>query len=136
MKKLKVYLGGQPNKYENDWKEKFKKLDGFDFHDWEIDSNQASPDTFFPDDLNGVKSADFMVANPGLATSEGAWIEIGYFYANNTKLPGDFCDKLIIVWREDRNPKWSIEFIRKAGFVVASVEEAINKLKELAVSAK
>ena len=136
MEKLKVYLAGQANEYENDWKEDFKKLDDFDFHDWEFDSDQTSPDTFFPDDLNGIKDTDFMIAHPGLATSEGTWIEIGYFYANNTKTPGDFCDKLIIIWREDRNPKWSIEFVKKTGFVVSSVEEAINKLKELAGVAK
>ncbi|MBI2639489.1 MAG: hypothetical protein HYW90_01185 [Candidatus Sungbacteria bacterium] len=136
MQKKKVYLAGQPNEYENDWKEEFKKLDSFDFHDYEFDSDQTSPDTFFPDDLNGIKSADFMVANPGLATSEGTWIEIGYFYANNTKMPGDFCNKLIIIWHEDRNPKWSIEFVKKTGFIVNSVEEALKKLQELAVSAK
>jgi nucleoside 2-deoxyribosyltransferase len=131
MYKKKVYLAGQANEYETNWKEKFKKLDGFDFYDWEFDSNQTSPNTFFPDDLNGVKKADFMVANPGLVTSEGTWIEIGYFYANNVKTPGDFCDKLIIIWSEDRNPKWSIEFVKKTGWVVSSVDEAINKLKYL-----
>jgi nucleoside 2-deoxyribosyltransferase len=129
--KKKVYLAGQPNEYENNWKEEFKKLDGFDFYDWEFDSDQTSSDTFFPDDLNGIKNADFMIANPGLATSEGTWIEIGYFYANNIKLPGDFCDKLIIVWREDRNPKWSIEFAKKTGWIVSSIDEAKNKLIEI-----
>ncbi|MFA5742728.1 MAG: hypothetical protein WCX77_01715 [Candidatus Paceibacterota bacterium] len=128
----KVYLAGQPNEYENSWKELFKKLDGFDFYDWESDSDQTSPDTFFPADLCGIKKADFMVANPGIAPSEGTWMEIGYFYANNTKAPGDFCKKLIIVWREDREPKWSIDFIKKAGWVVNSVEEAKNKLFEIA----
>jgi hypothetical protein len=132
MDSKKVYLAGQANEYENNWKEEFKKLDGFDFHDWEFDSDQSSPDTFFPDDLNGIKKADFMVANPGLATSEGTWIEIGYFYANNTENPGDFCNKLIIIWRKDREPKWSMEFVEKTGFIVSSVEEAIVKLKELA----
>jgi len=127
----KVYLAGQPNEYENNWKGLFKKLEGFDFYDWELDSDQTSPDTFFPADLNGIKNADFMVANPGIAPSEAAWMEIGYFYANNTKTPGDFCEKLIIVWREDREPKWSIDFIKKAGWVVNSVEEAKNKLFEI-----
>jgi len=131
-KKIKVYLAGQANEHENDWKELFKSLDAFDFYDWEFDSDQTSPDTFFPDDLKGVKSADFMIANPGLATSEGTWIEIGYFYANNTKMPGDFCDKLIIVWREDRSPRWSIDFVKKSGWVVKSAEEAKDKLLELA----
>jgi hypothetical protein len=131
-KKLKVYLAGQSNEHENNWKELFKKLDGFDFHDWEFDSNQTSPDTFFPDDLNGVKNADFMVANPGIAPSEGTWIEIGYFYANNTKKPGDFCNRLIIIWKKDRLPRWSIEFVKKTGIIVESAEEAIEKLKEIA----
>lgn len=112
-KKQKVYLAGQPNEYENSWKELFKELDGFDFHDWEFDSDQTSPDTFFPDDLRGIKSADFMVANPGIAPSEATWIEIGYFYALNTKKPGDLCRKPIIIWKDERNPKWSIEFVKK-----------------------
>lgn len=43
----KVYLAGQPNEYENNWKESFKKIVGFDFYDWEFDSNQTSADTFF-----------------------------------------------------------------------------------------
>lgn len=128
-KKLKVYLAGQPNKYENDWKELFKKIKDFKFYDWEFDSDQTSPDTFFPDDLKAVKSSDVMVANPGLASSEGAWIEIGYFHAFNTKKPGDFCNNLIIVWSKDRSPKWSIEFVKKTGHVVSSVEEALEKLK-------
>ena len=132
MHKKKVYLAGQPNEYENNWKEEFKKLDGFAFHDYEFDSDQTSPDTFFPDDLNGIKGADFMVANPGVAPSEGTWIEIGYFYANNTKTPGDFCNRLIIVWRKDRNPKWSIDFVKKTGWIVSSTEEAKAKLLEIA----
>ena len=72
-----------------------------------------------------------MVANPGMAPSEATWIEIGYFYANNTHKPGDFCDKLIIIWQETRNPKWSIEFVKKTGFVVRTFEEAKMKLCEL-----
>ena len=130
-KKIKVYLAGQPNEYDNNWKEIFKDIIEGDFHDWEIHSDQTSPDTFFPDDLRGVKSAEFMVANPGVSPSEATWIEIGYFYANNTKNPGDFCDKLIIVWKESRNPKWSIEFVKKAGYVVSTVEEAREKLLDL-----
>lgn len=130
-KKIKVYLAGQANEYENIWKELFKKLDSFDFHDWEFDSDQTSPDTFFPDDLNGIKKADIMVANPGIAPSEGTWIEIGYFYALNIKKPGDFCDKLIIIWNKERNQKWSIEFVKKTGCVVSSVKEALEKLREI-----
>ena len=134
MNKIKVYLGGQPNEYENNWKELFKKLEGFDFHDWEFDSDQTSPDTFFPDDMNGIKNADILVANPGVAPSEATWIEIGYFYALNTKKPGDFCDKLIIIWQEARQPKWSMDFVNKVGFVVSTFEEAVEKLKEIAKS--
>jgi len=125
---MKVYLAGQSNEYENDWKEIFKKIAGFDFYDWEFDSDQASPDTYFPDDLSGIKKADIMVANPGIATSEGTWIEIGYFYANNVKNPGDFCNRLIIIWSENRNPKWSIDFVKKTGIVVGTVEEAKQQL--------
>lgn len=129
--KQKVYLAGQANEYENNWKEEFKKLKDFAFHDWEFDSDQTSPDTFFPDDLNGIKNADFMVANPGIAPSEGTWIEIGYFYALNTKKPGDFCKKLIIVWNKERKPIWSIEFVKKTGYVVSNIPEAIKKLKNI-----
>jgi len=131
MKILKVYLAGQSNEYESDWKEKFKKIKGFDFYDWEFDSNQTSPDTFYPDDLRAVKNADILIANPGIAPSEATWIEIGYFLALNTKNPGDTCDKLIIIWKDDRLPKWSIEFVKKAGLVVPSVDKAIKELKKL-----
>jgi nucleoside 2-deoxyribosyltransferase len=130
-KKLKVYLAGQANEHDNNWKELFKKLDGFDFHDWEFDSDQTSPDTFFPDDLRAVSNADIMVANPGIAPSEATWIEIGYFYANNVKNPGDFCDRLIIIWNKNRLPRWSIEFVKKTGIIVESFEEALVKLKEV-----
>lgn len=129
--KTKVYLAGQSNEYDNNWKDTFSDIESCDFHDWEVHSDQTSPDTYFPDDLNGVKKAKFLIANPGIASSEGTWIEIGYFYGNNAKNPGDFCANLIIVWREDRNPKWSIEFVKKAGHVVSSVQEAKDKLIEL-----
>jgi len=130
-KKLKVYLAGQSNEQENDWKEPFKRLKQFDFHDWEFDSDQTSPDTFFPDDMRGILKADIMVANPGVAPSEGTWIEIGYFYGLHTEKPGDFCDRLIIIWSEERNPKWSIEFVKKTGIVVASVVEAMEQLETI-----
>ena len=130
-KKHKVYLAGQPNEYDNNWKELFKGIVGCEFHDWEFDSDQTSPDTFFPDDLNGVKSSNYMIANPGIAPSEATWIEIGYFYANNTKKPGDFCKNLIIIWQETRLPKWSYKFIKKTGFVVATFKEAKERLEEL-----
>jgi len=131
MHKPKVYLAGQPNEYENNWKEEFKKLKGFEFHDWEFDSDQTSPDTFFPDDIKAVKSSTILVANPGIAPSESTWIEIGYFLAHNTSKPGDTCRKLIIIWKDERMPKWSIEFVKKAGVVVKSVEKAIEELEKL-----
>lgn len=131
MERIKVYLAGQSNQYENDWKERFKEIKGCDFHDWEFDSDQTSPDTFFPDDLRGIKSADILVANPGIAPSEGTWIEIGFFLALNTTIPGETCKRLIIIWKEERQPKWSIEFVRKAGILVSSVEEAQEKLRLL-----
>jgi len=126
----KVYLAGQSNEYENNWKEDFKKIPDFDFYDWEFDSDQTSPDTFFPDDLNAINNADILVANPGVAPSEATWIEIGAFYMKKATL-GNCCEKLIIIWKDDRNPKWSIDFVKKAGKVVSSVEEAIVELKKL-----
>lgn len=129
---MKVYLAGQANEYENDWKEEFKKLEGFDFFDWEFDADQTSPDTYFPQDLMAIKNADILVANPGIAPSEATWVEIGYFLACNTKRPGESCKKLIIIWKDARNPKWSIEFIKKAGIVVNTVEEALEQLKKTA----
>lgn len=128
--KPKVYLAGQPNQYD-DWRAKFKKLKGFDFYDPDSDSDQSSPETFFPQDLKAVRSADILVANPGTKPSEATWIEIGYFLANNTKSPGDPCEKLIIVWMDERLPKWSIDFVKKAGKVVNTIDEAINELQEL-----
>ncbi len=131
MTKPKVYLAGQSNEYENNWKEEFKALDHFEFYDWEFQSDQTSPDTFYPDDLKAVNRADILVANPGIAPSEATWIEIGYFLACNTKHPGETCDKLIIIWKNDRLPKWSIEFVRKAGKVVSSIAEAKSELIKL-----
>ena len=127
---IKVYLAGQPNEYENNWKKEFSDVEGCEFFDWEIHSDQTSPDTFFPDDLNAVKSSKFLIANPGTAPSEATWIEIGAFYGYNTT-SGEFCNNLIIIWQENRNPKWSIEFVKKAGYVVATVQEAKDKLIEL-----
>ena len=129
--KPKVYLAGQDNEYENNWKEEFKKLDRFEFYDWEFQSDQTSPDTFYPDDLRAVKNADILIANPGIAPSEATWIEVGYFLANNTDKPEDTCKRLIIIWRDERLPKWSIEFVKKAGVVVSTVAEAILELKRL-----
>jgi len=131
MKKIKVYLAGQSNEHDNDWKSVFADIGLCDFHDWEIHSDQTSPDTYFPDDMKGVKASSFLIANPGIAPSEATWVEIGYFYGNNAKNPGDFCDNLIIVWKEERNPKWSIDFIKKTGHVVSTVQEAKEKLLEL-----
>jgi len=125
----KVYLAGQPKEYD-EWRETFKLLDGFVFYDPETDSDQSSPDLFFTQDLKAVSEADYLVANPGTAPSEGTWIEIGYFLALNTKKPGDKCRNLIIVWNKDRID-WSIKFVRKAGIIVDTVEEAVLKLQHL-----
>ncbi|RJR27904.1 hypothetical protein C4561_01300 [candidate division WWE3 bacterium] len=127
----KVYLAGQPNEYDNNWKDDFKKLDGFDFYDPEIDSDQTSSETFFPEDLIAVHNSDILVANPSTKPSEATWIEIGYFMATHTEKPGDTCKNMIIIWKDEREPKWSIEFVRKAGFLVSTFEEARSKLQEL-----
>lgn len=124
-------MAGQSNEHDSNWKELFKRVEGLNCYDWELDSDQTSPDTYFPDDLKGVRSADFLVANPGIAPSEATWIEIGYFYSLNTKNPGDFCEKLIIIWKPERQPVWSIKFVKKVGFIVSSTSEALEKLKEL-----
>jgi hypothetical protein len=123
----KVYLAGQPSEYDK-WKEKFKGIRSFDFYDPEIDSDQSSSETFFPQDLKAVSEADVLIANPGLAPSEGTWIEVGYFLALNTKTPGEKCNRLIIIWNKER-VNWSIEFVKKAGILVSTVEEAIERLK-------
>ncbi len=124
----KVYLAGQPKEYDN-WKTNFENIGGFDFYDPDIDSDQSSPDAFFPQDLKAVSEADFLIANPGLKPSEGTWIEIGYFLALNTKTPGEKCKNLIIIWNKERID-WSIEFVKKTGFMVNTVEDAIKKLQE------
>lgn len=126
--RLKVYLAGQANEYENSWKERFKELEGFEFYDWEFDSDQSSPDIFFPQDLKAVKEARILVANPGIAPSEATWIEIGYFLALNTKEPGETCKSIIIIWKHERKPEWSIKFVEKTGKIVRTVDEAIAEL--------
>lgn len=128
----KVYLAGQPNEYDS-WRKEFKKLKGFDFYDPDIDSDQSSPDTFFPQDLKAVSKTDYLVANPGTKPSEGTWIEVGYFLALNTRKPGETCKNMIIIWNKERI-NWSIEFVKKAGFVVNSVEQAVEKLKEISAN--
>lgn len=127
----KVYLAGQWNQYENNWKQDFKKIKEFDFYDPEIDSDQSSPETFYQQDLLAIKNSDILIANPGTAPSEATWIEIGYFLSLNTKLPGDSCSKLIIIWKEERQPIWSLEFIKKAGVIIDSVEKAKEQLLKL-----
>lgn len=127
----KVYLAGQPNEYEDNWKEHFKKLAGFDFYDWEFDSDQSSPDKFFPQDLTAVQRADILIANPGIAPSEATWIEIGYFYKNKIEKPGEKCRDLIIIWKKEREPRWSIHFVEKAGVIVETVEQALEMLIDL-----
>ena len=127
----KVYLAGQLNQYDNNWKDEFIKIKGFKFYDPEIDSDQTSSETFFPQDLIAVHNSDILVANPGITTSEATWVEVGYFLATHTKNAGDTCGNLIIVWKDEREPKWSIEFIKKTGYLVRTLEEAKSKLKEL-----
>lgn len=130
MERPKVYLAGQANQYDS-WRSEFKKLEDFEFYDPDVDSDQSSPETFFLQDLIAVNNADILVANPGTTPSEGTWIEIGYFLAKKTSYPGETCSKMIIVWSDDRRPKWSIEFVRKSGIVVNSVESAIAELMKL-----
>lgn len=125
----KVYLAGRFSKYDN-WKEKIKKVDDFEFFDPEINSNQSSPDTFFPDDLKAVRSSDILIANPGLEPCEGTWIEVGYFLAHKTKISGDFCKELIIIWEKERINQ-SLDFVKKTGVIVSSVDEAVKHLKKL-----
>ncbi|MEK7447338.1 MAG: hypothetical protein AAB632_00860 [Patescibacteria group bacterium] len=125
----KVYLAGRFSEYD-DWKDVVKKVEGFDFFDPEIHSDQSSPDTFYPDDLAAVKSANILIAHPGPAPCEGTWIEIGYFLAQKSKNTGDFCKELIMIWQKDRID-WSKEFVEKTGIVVDSVEDAIKELEKL-----
>lgn len=125
----KVYLAGQFKEHD-DWKDSFKKIDGFDFYDPETDSDQSSSDTYFSKDLQAVSEVDILIANPGLAPSEGTWIEIGYFLARNTTVPGEKCRNLIIIWNNERL-NWSIEFVQKAGHIVNTVEDALKKLQEI-----
>lgn len=126
----KVYLAGLSNEYGNSWKEDVKKVPGFEFHDWEFDSDQTSPDTFFPDDLKAVKEADILVANAGVTPCEGTWIEVGYFLALNTKCPGDSCKNMIIIWDKERID-WSLDFVQKAGIIVGTMEEALKELEKI-----
>ncbi len=126
-----VYLAGQSNEHAENSKEKFKSLGGFKFIDPEVDSDQSSPRTFFPDDLRHIDNSDILVANSGIAPSEAMWTEVGYFYARKTK-PGEICNNLIIIWKDERNPKWSKPFIDMMGHVVLSVDEAMTILKQLA----
>ena len=125
----KVYLAGQPDQYDN-WRNNFENIQGFDFYNPDTNSDQSSSDTFFPQDLKAVSESNFLIANPGLATSEGTWIEIGYFLALNTKTPGEQCKNMIIIWNKER-VDWSVEFVKKAGFVVNTPEEAVRKLQQI-----
>ena len=125
----KVYLAGQPDQYDN-WRKKFQNIKGFEFYNPDTDSDQSSPDTFFPQDLKAVSEADILIANPGTIPSEGTWIEIWYFLAQKTKTPWEKCKKLIIIWDKERLD-WSIEFVKKTGVVVTSVNEAIRMIKQI-----
>ena len=128
--KPKVYLAGQPNQYDN-WRAEFKALAQFVCYDPDVDSDQSSPETFFPQDLEAIRNADILVANPGLKPSEGTWIEIGYFLALHTVNPGETSKNLIIIWKPEREPRWSIKFVERTGRVVSSVEEAIQESQKL-----
>lgn len=129
--KPRVYLAGQSNEQDNNWKIKFQEIPGFIFYDPATHSDQSSPLTFFPQDLVAVRNSNILIANPGIAPSEATWIEAGYFYALNTKITGEKCPRLIIVWRDDRLPKWSIEFVRMAGILVNSTDAAMEELIKL-----
>lgn len=124
-----VYLAGPGNQYDP-WRSVVKKIKGFKFYDPDTDSDQSSSETFFPQDLTAIKNSEILIANPGTAPAEGTWIEIGYFYALNTKKTGDFCNNLIIIWNKDR-VSWSIEFVKKTGHVVRTVGEATSMLQKL-----
>ena len=126
----KVYLAGQWNEYENNWKEEIKKVKGFSYYDPETDSNQSSPDTYYVEDMEAVKEADILIANPGTAPSEAMWVEVGYFLAWHTKNPAESCPSLIIIWKDERK-KWSKDFVDKAGCVTNSLESAIDHLRTL-----
>lgn len=128
----KVYLAGQFSEY-NGWKNSFENIDGFEFYNPEIDSNQYSSDAYFSKDLQAISDADILIANPGIAPSEGTWIEVGYFLARNNTVPGEKCDNLIIIWDKGRLD-WSIEFVKKAGHVVRTVDDAVRKLNEIQVN--
>jgi len=56
---------------------------------------------------------------------------LSYFLATHTKNPGDTCENLIIIWKSERLPKWSIEFVKKTGRLVATIEEAEESLLKL-----
>ena len=132
---MQVYLAGQ-GKEHHDWKDEIRQVEGLTFYDWELDSDQSSPDTFFPDDLRGIRGSDILVADTWDAPSEATWIEIGYFYALNTKFVGELCNRLIIIWHEERQPKWSIEFVKKVGHVVGTHTEAIALLNNIVSEGK
>ena len=50
--------------------------------------------------------------------------------ALNTKIPGEKCNNLIIIWNKERID-WSIAFVGEAGLIVDSVEDAVKKLQEI-----
>ena len=126
----KVYLAGQFSEYNN-WKQTIKRVTGFDYYDPEHDSEQTSPETFYPQDLTAVHEADILIAYPGKIPAEATWIEIGYFLATHTNNPGETCGRLIIIWEKDREPTWSLPFVKKAGCVVRTLEEAAELLVKL-----
>jgi len=122
----KIYLAGPWNIHANFWKTEIKK-GGLNYYDPEIDSNQASSDTLFPDDLKAIRKASKMVVFPSNIPAEAAWFEMGYFYATHAK-DNEKLDSLIVIWKEDREPKWAVKFLKMAGHIVGSVEDAIKLL--------
>jgi hypothetical protein len=125
MTKNKIYLAGPWDSYADNWKTKIKK-GGLNYYDPQIDSNQTSSETFFPDDLRAIREADKMVVFPSDIPAEAAWFEMGYFYATHAK-DNEKLDSLIVIWKEDREPRWALKFLKMAGHIVSSIEEA-NKL--------
>ena len=126
-----VYLAGQPDQYANNWKKQIKTIEGFRFFDWETDADQTDPGIYFPCDLKAICQSSIMIANPGIAPSEAMWFEVGYFYSMNVETPGDFCERLIIIWPPERKPEWSIDFIMQSGKCAINLEEAKKLLIKL-----
>lgn len=121
--KERAYLAGGWNEYNDNWKDKVKENKTYIYHDPELDSNQESPDTYFKDDVEAIKNADTFIGYASNIPSEAMFAEAGMFYASHVEKLGDFCEKLIIVWPEDRQPDWALPFLKKMGRVVNKLED-------------